>query len=698
MFYSQSSPFPFSLAADEGGHAVVDDSILSVRFNLQIKSILVEQELLGPDGAIEGTMFQKPIVLSERREWRVLPGKYRVLGEDRKQLSQPSAITPGTAASVVQDFDILKIKREPGNSSLILDLSESSEEDLTEVPGPLSSVPELEPDVQEISSVVPMLKCLTTAVGCKSELRAVDYTSLAIRRVQYLPPNFDGDILFELPPPINCGGLAGLMQGMDKKHDGHPWCKTKTTNIKNDLHLTFRRSVCVGHMRCTAENCTYRQLQDCPNERDWDGVPINNFHVGLHASSASTFVCRHCKALPFCVATCPARMYYVTHRMKTLTRACLHLGLHSHPVADGDCRETLETVKNLVKQAFHSKPEAKTSAIALSASKEFLGTQLLRSGDDSGSSHFDGHSLGSVMDKFSGLTSPNVRNQVHALRFASGSRGFIDNIIELKRRSLYDYIQDSSFPGQGSSKAYLFKMSTAGGGSGVDLVKRMQPGGDLGGAWIMFDHVKRVKDWTTLGVHVYDPLYCRVMTIAVCDMQSEDADAQVIMWEALIRIMKKHGVPSPTFTGFMADSAQANFNAIRRIFGSGDPTIPMEGKERTCLLHWRKSFDLHNKRHIKLEFQEQHTRMCMQYKDATTMEEAESLYQIIRAWWLSSGAASESDLHPLNDWLAFWHFRYRQFGNFLRQVCCLLPIHVFPYYSALISGLLLESHPFSRMG
>jgi hypothetical protein len=41
----------------------------------------------------------------------------------------------------------------------------------------------------------------------------------------------------------------------------------------------------------------------------------------------------------------------------------------------------------------------------------------------------------------------------------------------------------------------------------------------------MFDHVKRVKDWTTMGNHVYDPDYRKVMTIAVYDMQSETADA-----------------------------------------------------------------------------------------------------------------------------------------------------------------------------
>ena len=71
-------------------------------------------------------------------------------------------------------------------------------------------------------------------------------------------------------------------------------------------------------------------------------------------------------------------------------------------------------------------------------------------------------------------------------------------------------------------------MFEVGPGSGVNLVKRMQVGDDLQDAWMMFDHVKRVKSWTTMACHVYDSKYCRVMSIAVCDMQSEDTIAQTI--------------------------------------------------------------------------------------------------------------------------------------------------------------------------
>jgi hypothetical protein len=115
----------------------------------------------------------------------------------------------------------------------------------------------------------------------------------------------------------------------------------------------------------------------------------------------------------------------------------------------------------------------------------------------------------------------------------------------------------------------------------------------------MFDHVKRVKGWTTMACHVYDSAYCRVMTIAVCDMQSEDVTAQSLLWHGLNTVMHRHGFAKVNFKGFIADSAQANWNAVRIIYGSGDPKVPMEFRERTCLLHWTVSMERHTATHIK---------------------------------------------------------------------------------------------------
>jgi len=163
---------------------------------------------------------------------------------------------------------------------------------------------------------------------------------------------------------------------------------------------------------------------------------------------------------------------------------------------------------------------ATNSAIALLASKEFLATYLFNNGEEK-KGMLQGNELHEVMDRFQYLSSPNIRNVISSFR-SSGGSGVIDNIMAMKKNSRFEFIHDSVFPGQGKEKVYLFKMLTEGPGSGVDLMKCMQAGGDPSNAWMMFDHVKRVRDWTTMACHVYDSNYKKVMTIATCDMQSKD--------------------------------------------------------------------------------------------------------------------------------------------------------------------------------
>src|SRR6202161_3696409 len=102
--------------------------------------------------------------------------------------------------------------------------------------------------------------------------------------------------------------------------------------------------------------------------------------------------------------------------------------------------------------------------------------------------------------------------------------------------------------------------------------------GDLKHAWIMSDNIKHVAKWTTMACHVYNGTYQRIMTIVCCDFQSEDKDAQVLFWHNLNHVMSRHGFPKPHFKGFMADRAQANWNAVRIVYASGDPKVPMDGR------------------------------------------------------------------------------------------------------------------------
>jgi hypothetical protein len=50
--------------------------------------------------------------------------------------------------------------------------------------------------------------------------------------------------------------------------------------------------------------------------------------------------------------------------------------------------------------------------------------------------------------------------------------------------------------------------------------------------------------------------------------------------------MLKHGFPKPKFKGFMANNTQANWNAIKIVYGFGDLYVMMVDKKCTYLFHW----------------------------------------------------------------------------------------------------------------
>jgi hypothetical protein len=45
------------------------------------------------------------------------------------------------------------------------------------------------------------------------------------------------------------------------------------------------------------------------------------------------------------------------------------------------------------------------------------------------------------------------------------------------------------------------------------------------------------------------------------------------MWTKLNDTMQKHDFPKPNFKGFMVDSAQANWNTIKIVYGLGDTFV-----------------------------------------------------------------------------------------------------------------------------
>jgi hypothetical protein len=58
---------------------------------------------------------------------------------------------------------------------------------------------------QKSFSVVDSLKRIWALKGARNVFRTLDFDSLDIQRVQFLPSTFNGDVLFELPPVDTSG-------------------------------------------------------------------------------------------------------------------------------------------------------------------------------------------------------------------------------------------------------------------------------------------------------------------------------------------------------------------------------------------------------------------------------------------------------------------------------------------------------------
>jgi hypothetical protein len=55
---------------------------------------------------------------------------------------------------------------------------------------------------------------------------------------------------------------------------------------------------------------------------------------------------------------------------------------------------------------------------------------------------------------------------------------------------------------------------------------------------------------------------------------------QCIMWKKFNEVMTKNSIEEQTSKALnILDSAQANWNAIRIVYGSGNPNVPMENQE-----------------------------------------------------------------------------------------------------------------------
>ena len=93
------------------------------------------------------------------------------------------------------------------------------------------------------------------------------------------------------------------------------------------------------HGRCTNPNCRCIGETNDYNELYWFGSSPENFIPGPSSEAVGKckLVCRYCKVTFSCLEVCHSKLFYAMSKDPLMSRACIHFGIHKHPVAKGDC-------------------------------------------------------------------------------------------------------------------------------------------------------------------------------------------------------------------------------------------------------------------------------------------------------------------------------------------------------------------------
>jgi len=105
-------------------------------------------------------------------------------------------------------------------------------------------------------------------------------------------------------------------------------------------------------------------------------------------------------------------MYYVIHKLQSLSRIAIHLNRHEHLVVEGMCTEALEEIKVSIEGYVSHTLDAKIFAIALNVNKTFLAHHLFNENGEGPMENLQGEKFDKVMDKFQPLYSPNIWNLI----------------------------------------------------------------------------------------------------------------------------------------------------------------------------------------------------------------------------------------------------------------------------------------------
>jgi hypothetical protein len=86
------------------------------------------------------------------------------------------------------------------------------------------------------SSIYEYVVALGNQPHSRSVLKNSDLGSFPHYKVKFLPNQYNGDAIYELPPILAPKeGVVGRLVGMDRSCDGHAWTEMQTSNLSDPL-------------------------------------------------------------------------------------------------------------------------------------------------------------------------------------------------------------------------------------------------------------------------------------------------------------------------------------------------------------------------------------------------------------------------------------------------------------------------------
>jgi hypothetical protein len=130
----------------------------------------------------------------------------------------------------------------------------------------------VKPQVYRISA----LQALLQVFGSSEVSRFVQRKKFATQHVICLPPRYNGDIIFELPPIDDEGKKGDRVRSMERGKDCYYWTRIVVTSVKvpkveGKQLWQFGKMSCTGALECRNDLCDYYSRQKSQNGSAWMG-------------------------------------------------------------------------------------------------------------------------------------------------------------------------------------------------------------------------------------------------------------------------------------------------------------------------------------------------------------------------------------------------------------------------------------------